>query len=424
MSIEIAKIIRRQKIEWDEKRRRTYVPRLQTDKARAALSSDLIKVIMGPRRAGKSVLAAIVLKDTRSAYFNFDEISVFSGLDTEQLVPLLLEIYGPVEYLFFDEIQNLPGWQLFLNRLQREGYNLIVSGSNANLLSGELATHLTGRYESIEVFPFCFSELIQAKNAGTTSVHERLKLADEFLHVGGYPEVVLSQGIDRVNYVKNLVEAVIHKDVVTRHSLRKPNELAGIADWMFSSVSKEATFSRLAAAGSDAGLPKSMLTAKRYVAYLEEAYLVQTLGRYDSNHRERLRSPKKVYAVDNGVALAMGFRSTPDEGRLLENLVYSELRKWGKFDDLRYFKTPQGDREVDFVIREKYETVELIQSVWDISDPKTLKRELLGLASAIRSTRCKHATLVTWTQQAEFSVEDVSVRAVPFHVWASSLSLK
>jgi len=419
MSFEMRKIIERQRNEWELKKTRTYVPRLAFDKAKTTLSNNLIKVIMGPRRAGKSVFASMLLKDKTSAYFNFDEFSIFTEFDTEELIPLLKDVYGDFEFIFFDEIQNLPGWQLLLNRLQREEYNVIVSGSNANLLSGELATHLTGRFDKIEIYPFCFSEYILAKRLIGDPTNTNM-LAKEYLKIGGYPEVVIGQGIDRSNYLNNLVQAIVSKDIVTRYRLRKIGELNNTIDWIFSNVAQELSFNRLSSTSSDAGLLKSPLTAKKYISYLEEAYLVKLLGRFDLNHRERIRSPKKVFAIDNGAALTLGFRATPDDGRLLENLVYTELLKSGQHDDIKYFRSPQGNHEVDFVARRGTQTTQLIQVVWDISDQQTVKRELNGLKAAIKQTRYTNAILITWGQEAEFTIDNITVHAVPFHKWATS----
>lgn len=419
MSFELAKVIARQKREWDQKKTCVYVPRLKLSKAKEALSNDLIKVIMGPRRAGKSVFATMLLADKQSAYFNFDEVSILTGFDTEQLVPLLAKAYGPFDYLFFDEIQNLPGWQLYLNRLQREGYNLIVSGSNANLLSGELATHLTGRFHKIDIYPFSFSEFVTARNREVVSIDAQM-LAEEYLKTGGYPEIVLGRGIDQADYLKNLVQAVISKDIVTRHKLRKMSELTNTADWIFSNIAKELTFTRLSSKSVDAGLPGSAITVKRYISYLEEAYLVKLVARYDLNHRERIKSPKKVFALDHGAALVMGFRASPDQGRLLENMVYVELLKSGTVDDIRYFRTQQGDYEVDFVLHNGQETQQVIQVTWDLSDDKTRSRELKGISRAMKSTRCKNALLITWDQEGDFVVDGVSVKAIPFHAWAQN----
>lgn len=419
MNFNLAKVIARQKREWDQKKTRIYVPRLKLSKAREALSNGLIKVIMGPRRAGKSVFATMLLADKRSAYFNFDEMSVLTGFDTEQLVPLLTQAYGSFDYLFFDEIQNLQGWQLYLNRLQREGYNLIVSGSNANLLSGELATHLTGRFDTIDIYPFSFSEFVTARNRENVSIDAQM-LAEEYLKTGGYPEIVLGRGIDQSDYLKTLIQAVISKDIVTRHKLRKMSELTNTADWIFSNIAKELTFTRLSSKSADAGLPESAITVKRYMSYLEEAYLVKLVARYDLNHRERIKSPKKVFALDHGAASVMGFRASPDQGRLLENMVYTELIKSGIVDDIRYFRTQQSDREVDFVLRNGHETQQIVQVVWDLSDEKTRSRELKGIGGAMKSTRCKNAILITWDQEDNMVVDGVSVKAIPFHVWAQN----
>ncbi len=415
------KIITRQKKEWDTKQKREFVPRIHLQEAKRVLGSSLIKVITGPRRAGKSVFATLLLKGHRCAYFNFDELAT-TNIDTESLIPTMTEVYSSFDFIFFDEIQNLNGWQLLLNRLQREGFNLVVSGSNANLLSGEFATHLTGRYIKIEIYPFSFSEFITARGGENTAAPQ--ELATTFLEIGGYPEVVLSSAVEPRDYIKSLISAVIGKDVVLRHRLRKSGELVGVADWVFSNVSKEMTLSRLTADTREFNLPSSIQTVKKYLEYLEEAYLIKMVGRYNHNYRERLRSPKKVYAIDNGVVTPFGFRTSPDHGRLLENMVHGELLKTGKIDNIYYYRTTQGNKEVDFVVRQDNKTTELIQASWDISDTKTRKRELAGLCSAANETHCDNATIVTWLQEEEIQVKSLPIHVVPFFKWAQHQSNK
>ena len=156
-----------------------YVERTQEIRAQKWMSSDLIKVILGPRRAGKSVFALMLLKDQSFAYFNFDDESLpgEEKIDLDELLSELKQVYGDTKYIFFDEIQNLPNWELFVNRLHRSGYNLVLTGSNASLLSKELATHLTGRHIPIEILPFSFQEFLKAKSYELDA--DKLALPDE-----------------------------------------------------------------------------------------------------------------------------------------------------------------------------------------------------------------------------------------------------
>lgn len=418
----LRKIIERQRGEWREKLGRRYVPRKRFSVAERALRHGLIKVIIGPRRAGKSVLAAMLLKDRRAAYFNFDEMGAVQ-VDTELLVPELVRAYGAFDYVFLDEVQNLDGWQLFLNRLQREGVNVVASGSNANLLSGELATHLTGRYTQIEVLPFSFTEFLQARKLQGSVVAQE-ELATAYLRTGGYPEVIMNQDMDTGDYLRTLTAAILNKDIVARYRIRKPDELGSVAEWAFSNVAKEMSYERIAVGSKEGGLPAAGQTVKKYLGYLAEAYMTTLVGRYEHGHRERLRSPRKLYAIDNGLAAAVGFRSSPDNGRLLENLVHGELCKAGGFDKLRYFRTTQGGREVDFVVQKGFETTALIQACWDMSDRQTRKREVAGLVAAVLETRCTNAIIVTWTEHDSIDVDGLTIQVIPFYEWAKLIDEK
>lgn len=419
MNSELSKIVVRQRLNWGQKLATGYLPRLQLGQLERNLASGLIKVITGPRRAGKSVATAILLKDKRSAYLNFDEVAFAKSIDTEDLLPTLQAVYGPVDYYFFDEIQNLDGWQLWLNRLEREGLNVIVSGSNANLLSGEFATHLTGRYLPTEILPFSFREY--ASYHGFTPDRPDLPTVERFLQFGGYPEIVTAGVPDPANYLNVLIEAAISKDIVTRHRLRKPSELRGLASWVFSNVAKELTFNRLADDDSYADLPSGAPTVKKYLGYLEEAYLLKLVTRFEPHHRERLKSPKKAYALDNGVATALGLRSSPDRGRLLENLVATELFKAHSDCRLEYFRTVNSDRECDFVVRRGHEVEELIEVTWEMNSREARKAKLANLAAASRATGCRKLTIVTWTTDGTEMHDGLTVNIVPFYKWALGL---
>jgi predicted AAA+ superfamily ATPase len=303
----------------------------------------------------------------------------------------------------------------------------VVSGSNANLLGGELATHLTGRYLATEVLPFSFREFSSCHGLLDSSAWEKspnLDLLNRFLRLGGYPQIVTldnnpsTPGNDPATYLSTIIENVINKDIVKRYGLRKQTELQAVAEWVFSNVANELTLKRLTAAGSGMGLPKSTATTEKFLNYLQDAYLIKLLTRHDNNFRERNKSPKKVYALDNGVAVTMGVRHSPDNGSLLENVVCTELLKAGK--QLRYFRSPQG-HEVDFLITEGHEVTELCEVSWSVDEQKALDKKLSSLAHAAKETRCSRATIVTWLEEKTVKAGDLTINIVPFYKWAYSL---
>jgi len=220
-----------QKAERDALLKGNYVPREGVLSAKAALANTLIKVIMGPRRAGKSIFAIQMLKGVDFAYVNFDDERLADTDDFDELLKSIIEVYGETGYLLFDEIQNVKGWELFVNRLHRRGKNLIVTGSNSKLLSRELATHLTGRYIPFQVLPFSFPEFLLARNFDlddTLNLKERqgllLRNLSDYLSTGGYPEVVTGN-LDGKHYLATLFDSILFKDIVKRYNVRYAKKL-------------------------------------------------------------------------------------------------------------------------------------------------------------------------------------------------------
>lgn len=398
-----------------------YVEREKTAQARKWLDSDLIKVVLGPRRAGKSVFSLMLLKDRPFAYFNFDDESISSGstFDYDGLLSELGAAYGGTKCILFDEIQNLPKWELFVNRLHRQGYNLILTGSNARLLSSELATALTGRHIPIEILPFSFGEFLRAKKFSISAdlavpeqKGELFRHLEHFLAHGGYPEVVVKD-IDPIGYLNILFDSVLFKDVVKRHKVRFAGQIDALGTYLMNNVSGEFSMRKLTRV---LGF-RSGMTIEKYLRYLTEAYILFPVSRYSPKVGERLTSPKKIYGVDNGLVTSKAVRHSPDWGKLLENLVFTELVKKGFAPnrELFYYKTRNG-REVDFVIKNGTSVVELVQVAYDFSNADTKQRELKALAEADEELHAEKLTVLTWNEQREAEKNGVSIHIEPF--WA------
>lgn len=400
-----------------------YVERTKEKDAKKWLSSDLIKVILGPRRAGKSVFALMLLKDQSFAYFNFDDESIpgEEKIDLDELMTELKLAYGDTKYILFDEIQNLPNWELFVNRLHRSGYNLVLTGSNASLLSKELATHLTGRHIPIEILPFNFAEILKAKQYEVTT--DKLSLPDEkaklleymtqYMTSGGYPEVV-TKGVDPRGYLDVLFDAVLFKDVVKRHNVRFSEQIASLGSYLINNVSGQYGSKKLA---NILGF-KSQVTLEKYVGYLTEAYLIFPLIRHSTKAGIRLRSSKKTYVVDNGFVTAKAVQHSPNTGKLMENLVFAELVKKGNQPghELFYYKT-RNDREIDFVIKKGYQVMELIQVCYDMTDPDVEQREVKALVEAGKELSVSKLTVLTWNDKRVVEKDNLSIQFRPFWEW-------
>ncbi len=402
---------------------RSYIERTKEPYAQKWLDSDLIKVVLGPRRAGKSVFSLVLLKDRPFMYFNFDD-DVLVSLGTIAKPDLMKELhaeYGSVKTILFDEIQNLPNWELFVNRLHREGYNIVITGSNAHLLSKELATHLTGRHIPIEILPFDFNEFLKAKKfvldkEYATLPEERgklLNLMENYLVNGGFPEVAVNN-VDPKEYLEVLFDSLLFKDVVKRHRIKFSTQIANLGSYLIGNFANLYTIRKLLEALN----LKSASTVDKYIKYLEEAYLVFSLLRYSPKAIQRIKSPRKVYAVDNGFVKAKAIQHSPDKGKLMENLVFMELVKRGNKPnrELFYYKT-RNNREVDFVLMKGHLVTELIQVCFQSIHTAVEQREITALVEASGELHVQTLTVLTWDEKREVEKDGRIISFKPLHEW-------
>lgn len=417
MEISLQTILQKQKAELQQRLEASYVRRDAFGKGEKMMGNDLIKVIIGPRRSGKSIFAMQLLKDQSFAYLNFDEEALTPFMESTKNYDVFLDamedVYGRTKTLFFDEIQNLARWELFANRLHRTGYNLIITGSNANLLSRELSTHLTGRHFPIEILPFNFPEYLRAKNIPRDVNKETvLRAMRTYITEGGYPEVVV-KNIDVKNYLGTLFDSIIFKDIVRRYRVRQSDKLVNLALYLINNVSHELSSRKLAKALDF----KSVTTIEKFLRYLEESYLFFILRRYSHKTLERLTAPKKVYLIDNGYIAAKAVQLSPNEGALMENLIFCELIKYGFKPnlDLFYYKTHRN-KEVDFVVRRGHITVALIQVSYEMIRPETEKREFKALLEAANELHCDNLLVITRDKEEDRKVDGMTIRCVPFHL--------
>ena len=411
----IKEVIAKQSQEKESLSRLKYVDRTKAVKGSELMSSPLIKVVLGPRRAGKSVFSLMLLKGKSFLYFNFDDpVLVGEKLDLYELVDELHKFYGETKFVLFDEIQNLKGWELFANRLHRQGYNLVLTGSNANLLSMELATHLTGRHLPIEILPFDFQEFLKAKNfSNLDQKPELLKLLEQYMTFGGFPEVVTKNQHPR-GYLDVLFDSLLFKDVVKRHKVRFSEQIDQLGSYLINNVSNQYSFRKIA----NILKFKSDVTLERYLKYLEEAYIIFSLSGFSAKAGERLRSPKKIYTVDNGFVASKAVQHSSDNGKLMENLVFTEFVKRG-FEpnrELFYYKTRNG-REVDFAIMNGYEISKLIQVCYDVRNLDAEQREVKSLIEASDELKVDNLTVLTWDDEREVEKNGKIVKFKPLWKW-------
>ena len=385
------------------------------------LSTTEIKLITGPRRAGKSTMALLMLRDRNFAYLNFDDAMLLDGWDESGVMAALERVYPGYEYLLLDEVQNLPQWDLWVSKLYRRGQHLVITGSNARMLSSEMATVLTGRYLPIEILPLSLSEVLQwrglsSTDKGTMAVES---VVDDYLRWGGFPETINSRAIAGT-YLSTLFEAIVLKDMAVRHRVRRAEDLTRMALFLLANIGRPMSYNSLAQA---VGL-SSVNTVKRYVGYMCEPFLFFMLPRYDKRLRLQQRAQRKVYVCDNGFVAARAFRVSEDRGRLLENLVFVELMRRGyNAERSLFYYHSHTDKEVDFVLRSGTQIEQLIQVCYDMSAPKTRKREVDALIESAEELGCDRLTIITYHETNVITRGKYTVRVMPVLSWQNEREL-
>ncbi len=387
------------------------------ENANKLLASDLIKVIMGVRRCGKSVLAHQLLKGKKYGYVNFDDERLIGTKpqDLNDFLEILKEIEPEAEYLLFDEIQNVDGWELFVNRLRRRGYNIVISGSNAKLLSKELATHLTGRHFKIELFPFSFKEFLTYKGLSvketdfyiTEKRAQCKRLLEEYLEFGGFPEVLKLEY--KSQYLRELYDKIVMRDIILRYNIRYARDLKEIALYAISNFASRISYHKI----KNIFEIKSVHTVKNYLDYLQEAYLLFQIVPFSFKLKRQFKQLKKIYAIDTGLINALVPKITQNYGKLIENLVFLELKRRGK--EIYFYSQP--NYEVNFLIKEGLEIRQLIQVCYSLKDEKTEKREFKALLKASEELKCNHLLIITWDEEGEQKVNAKKIKIYPLWKW-------
>lgn len=404
-------------------------PRDKLGKVREYLDLPHIIALVGVRRAGKSTLARQTINHLmrdkgippRNILFMNLENPQFSRYRNDisyldRAYEDYLKLVAPqgTVYCFLDEVHFFPEWQVFVKaKYEQQQIKFIVTGSNSHLLSSEFITLLSGRALPIEVYPFSFSEFALAKGldlpdpVAVTRERNRLRsLLDEYLRFGGFPEIC---NLDVAETMKDILvmyaRNILYQDIAPRFSIKKTVDLENLFFYLASNISSLYSFNKLA---NLVGLNDK--TVKEYVGYFSDAYLLFTLDLYAFSAKEQIKSPKKVYAIDTGMAGAVGFSFSENRGHLLENQVYLELKRRGH--ELYYYKTSNG-LEVDFACCTGGKITRLIQVVQDLGDDKTRNREMRSLLKAMDETGLERGEIVTYEEDGELTVEGKNIRLTP-----------
>jgi len=407
-------IILNQRKERDELMSRSYLVRRSNQDIDLLLNSSLIKLITGPRRVGKSTQALLMLRDKNFAYLNFDNYSLLETWDANLVMRMLDDVYPGYEYILLDEVQNLDGWDLWVSELYRLGKNLVITGSNARMLSSEMATVLTGKYLQVEMLPFSLEEFFDWNKLDLhmlkpEDITNSFVLTDDYLRNGGYPEVVASRLLTR-SYLDTLFDSIIWKDVAKRHNVRNVTDLNNLAIYLVSNFCNPVSANDLA---TELGF-SSVNTTKKYMDYLHEPYLFYYLSRYNNKLKLMKKAPRKVYVVDNGFVASKAFSLSDNLGRLLENQVFIELVRRGyDVERTMFYYRSRNDKEVDFVLRKGTHIECLVQVCYDMSNPKTEKREVDSIVECAGELKCSNLVIVTNNDKRTIEKDGYKIDVVP-----------
>ena len=364
-------------------------------------------IITGVRRCGKSTLLNQLLKKQKKGYYlNLEDprLGGFDFSDFNKVEIIMKELYGGEGVYFFDEIQTIPEWERFVRYLVDKKEKVLLTGSNASILSKELGTKLTGRHLSIELFPFSFKEFLNLKKQEPS-----INSFEEYLTKGGFPEYIKKENPEVLH---ELLSDIVMKDIAARFGIKNTVILNKIVIYLISNVGKEFSYNSIKKMFEI----KSVKSVIDYISFFENAYLVFTLPKFSYSYKQQQVSPKKVYSIDNGFSLNNSSSFSQDKGKMLENLVFVNLRKGYK--DIFYF---QEKGECDFVVKEGTKIIKTIQVCFDLNEDNK-ERELNGLIEALEKFNLKDGIILTYKQDDEFKIKDKRVEVLP--VWKWLLELK
>jgi predicted AAA+ superfamily ATPase len=398
----------------------TGVEREILEDIRETIVSPQATVITGLRRVGKSTLLAQIARkylDGSFYFVNFEDERLlnFTVQDFDLLHETLISMFGERKTFLFDEIQNIPEWERFVRRLHDEGYKFIVTGSNASLLSQELGTRLTGRSIRVELFPFSFAEFMLFKNEPlshakvlTTSQKGRMRgLLDEYIAKGGIPDSLKYPLLD---IHKTLYDDVLYRDIATRYRLENTKSLKELAFYLVSNISSLISFNKL----KEQLKLGSVGTVISYLDHLENSWLFFVVNKYAFSVKEQQIAAKKVYGIDTGLAISVGFSFSENKGRSLENVVFLHLRR--RFKSIYYYKTSSG-YEVDFYLPE---INTFIQVTRDLTQTDTFNREVRALLDASSEIKDAKLFILTESDKRVIAQDGFTVEAVPLYDWLMS----
>lgn len=420
-------------VEWQE----NELPGFRRRHKTLRLDMPHVEDILGVRRCGKTyfmyqLVSSLIesgIPKTNIVYINLDDdrLLPLNGDELRMLVDTYKEFYEISDkhklYLFLDEIQNMPDWEKWIKSTydRERNIKIIISGSNASLLSGDLSTLLTGRHLTTRMFPFSFAEFLEVHDIKldlktlpySKKNIEIKKRFNEYVEKGGFPEVILYPSIKHRELLQSYFDDIIHKDIISRYNLRNPHTLRQLSIFCISNIAKQYTFNSLKKIFAD-HMALSTDAIIDYLSYLDDAFLLFSLKHYDYSIKKQINKPKKLYCIDTGMVNAVSFRFSENIGQLYENLVFLQLLRSNC--EIYYWQDEKG-LEVDFVIKQGLKVNRMIQVCSDISDAQTRNREIKGLVSGLVYFDMSEGIIITSDLFAEETVDEKQIKFVPLWYW-------
>lgn len=366
------------------------------------LNTDLVIIISGIRRCGKSILLQQIIADKLpdSSYYNFEDHKNIN-FETEDFSKLksIFQENSVNNNFIFDEIQNVKGWENFIRTEQDLGNKIIITGSNASLLSKELGTKLTGRHISYELFPFSYSEFLNFKSLQANKIS-----FTEYLEKGGMP-IYLQNENEEV--LQQMFSDIVIRDIVVRYGLRNSKIIKELGLYLISNTGKQMSYSNLRRT-FNIGSTNSVV---QYISYFEDSYLLFTISKFSYSLKKQSVNPKKIYSVDTGLSSGNSLSFSKDKGRMLENAVFLSLRR--KYKNIYYF---QEKRECDFIVKHKNSIIKAIQVCYELNDDN-FERETKGLLEALHFFNLEKGFIITLNQKDEISSENKKIELIPAWEW-------
>lgn len=394
---ELIKIIKAQKSQMRSQKRGITRERLK----KIPIIKNFTLIISGIRRCGKStLLLQLMQKNKNYNYLNFEDPRLMDfDIKRFEMLEKAFDEVDKSNIYYFDEIQNIKNWEIYVRFLLDNNKLVIVTGSNASLLSRELGTKLTGRNLKIELFPFSFKEFLDFKK-----IKPSKEALQKYLYLGGFPEYIKTQ---RDEILQNLLSDVIARDIIVRHNIRNSEALYKLARHLLNNISKEFSYNKM----------KNMLnlgsvnTVSSFVSYLEESYLIFTLPKFSYSLRQQQVNNKKIFAIDAAFSRVNSLSFSENKGKILENQIFIALKR--KDYELFYF---QEKGECDFIVKEKNKITKAFQVCYKLDD-ENMEREVNGLAEAMQKFNLKEGTIITYDNEDEIIKENLKIKVIPAWKW-------